>query len=365
MSLAVFRQSLQAHRATFEELGRLNNRVKLHALIWDGGPCDPGLITGSNAEALTASTSSTPADHSRTYWKLAFTPTPRTRSEDDNLWDCFKPVGRICRHSGSLHPLLGHVGDTADDDFWLMLLFHAAWSGPDNLAYTAFNEDISGEHIRPIERDRVRTLPRGLRSELSTNPFDASAALINVLIAETDPPVIESTTVSNTHNRAETSDAVKAANAGDAVTWQKVQTKLERLRDSGEAYTSQKTLAATLGCAQTTVQKAINKSNKLKAWMAQRRKGAGSAASLSDVVTDNEAQTTEADPAKALTHEDVEAAMSLLINEAREEERAKLNAMTDHERRAMAEAYYEHVKDDEPSPLDGGNRRGVHHHKQL
>ncbi|MEM1331476.1 MAG: hypothetical protein AAGG07_13045 [Planctomycetota bacterium] len=68
-----------------------------------------------------------------------------------------------------------------------MLLFHAAWSGPENLAYTAFNSCLDGDGApKPIRREDARSLPVGLRSELSTNPFDASASLVDALLAVTE-----------------------------------------------------------------------------------------------------------------------------------------------------------------------------------
>ena len=150
-----------------------------------------------------------------------------------------------------------------------------------------------------------------------------------------------------------------------AMKWQEAQQRLEQLCESGEKYTSQSQLASQLGCSQFTVQKAINKSEKLKKWMNNQTKMSGAAGSLSPKVTDSMSQTREPDPAATLSAEDVDAAMAKLIDEARPDDRARLNAMDEDERNRLARAYIEQQRDNEPSSLGDSGSRAVRHHKRV
>jgi len=185
MSVAAFRQQLQGRRADFVELSRLNSGVKLCAFI--GLSEDPGFITGYTEDAHAFHTRTTGGPSGELYWSFAFAPPSVIPFEDGGVFPVLRSVGRVCREVGAIHPLFRLVGHTAPDDFWLMLLFHAAWSGPPAMTYTAFN-DLLGQgqdSMRRISREEARLVPRRMRSTLSTNPFDASATLIDVLVAET------------------------------------------------------------------------------------------------------------------------------------------------------------------------------------
>jgi hypothetical protein len=138
-------------------------------------------------------------------------------------------------------------------------------------------------------------------------------------------------------------------------TWQDIMARLERLRDRGDPYTNHAALAKQLGCAQSTVQKAFVESMKLRAWMAERRKGRNTprATGLTDVVADNTAQRVEPDPAGVVSDDEVDAVMAKLIDQAAPPRRAELHALTPTQRRELVHAYQDQQRDREPSPLDG------------
>ncbi len=155
--------------------------------------------------------------------------------------------------------------------------------------------------------------------------------------------------------------------------WRDVQRRLMELYERRDPYTSIGDLAKRLGCAKATIQKAMNpdqsalsgltedekaiaiqNAEQLRKWQAQRSKGKATlrATSLTEVVSDNTPQTVEANPSDVVTDDDVEKAMRHLIEEAKPEERAKLNDLDAEGRRAMAQTYYAHKLDEEPSPLE-------------
>lgn len=138
--------------------------------------------------------------------------------------------------------------------------------------------------------------------------------------------------------------------------WRDVQRRLLELYERGERYTSVSRLAKRLGRANATVQKAIkppqssldrldeearaearSAARKLAGWQARsaRAKGAPRATSINDVVTDNAKQTREADPADEAEGADWEVEFARLIQDAQPDERAKLNAMEDEQRKEL------------------------------
>lgn len=153
--------------------------------------------------------------------------------------------------------------------------------------------------------------------------------------------------------------------------WRDVQHRLLELYDRGDPYTSIGDLAKRLGCAKATIQKAIKDSTKLKGWQARHTKAKGSprASSLTAVVTDNTAQTAESDPSAILTDEDIDNAMRRLIEEAGPEEKARLNGLSEDERRTLVRVFYEQNLDQEPSPLEDDppdcKHQRVVQHKRL
>ena len=132
--------------------------------------------------------------------------------------------------------------------------------------------------------------------------------------------------------------------------WHDVQNRLLNLYKSGEAYTSQRELANRLRCSESTINKAVNDSAKLKGWMKRRARGTPKAQSLNPVVMDI-ARSNVDDPADVLTDDDVDSAFARLLEEAKPQERAKLNELDAGGRRKMANLYLKqqaerHIEDD-------------------
>jgi hypothetical protein len=133
--------------------------------------------------------------------------------------------------------------------------------------------------------------------------------------------------------------------------WRDVQDRLLRLREAGEAFTSQRDLAERLKCSVATVNKAVNDSASLKGWMVRHGKRSPKAQSLDEVVTDSTANQREPDPAAGgLDNDEVDKIMGLLIEQAPPKERANLNELNAEGRREMARLYMEqqaekHIED--------------------
>jgi len=144
--------------------------------------------------------------------------------------------------------------------------------------------------------------------------------------------------------------------SGDSV-WRDIQCRLMELYDRGERYTSVTELANRLACSRSTIQKAMKPTQsslrrldpgvrdeakaaacKLCGWQARHSKSTATprATSMNDVVTDNAEQIREVDPAKAAQVDDTDIVLSRLIDEAQPEERARINGMSDDERRKLA-----------------------------
>jgi hypothetical protein len=84
--------------------------------------------------------------------------------------------------------------------------------------------------------------------------------------------------------------------ASDDMTWQEAAERMERMREQGEAFTSQGVLAKRIQCAKSTINKAIRNTPSLKNW-AKRKAGSPRAQSLTPVVIESTAQGRELDPA--------------------------------------------------------------------
>ena len=92
------------------------------------------------------------------------------------------------------------------------------------------------------------------------------------------------------------------------------------------------------GCRSTsTVSKAIKRSTTLNAWQARYTKAKASprASSLTNVHLDKIGQTREPNPAEEAEANDVDTLFARLIQEAKPDERAKLNLMTSEKRRQL------------------------------
>lgn len=129
--------------------------------------------------------------------------------------------------------------------------------------------------------------------------------------------------------------------------WRDVQERLLRLREAGEAYTSQRDFAERLNCSEATINKAVNKSPELKGWMARHVKRSPKAQSLNEVVADNIPSQREQDPAvDGLPDDEADLIFAELLQEdITREQRADLNAMDPERRREMAKLYLQQKAD--------------------
>ncbi len=128
------------------------------------------------------------------------------------------------------------------------------------------------------------------------------------------------------------------------------------LYSAGEKYTSQDDLASRLGCAKSTVNKAIDKSSKLKGWMARYMKSSPKAQSRTDVVEDSTPSQREGDPSiESVSSDDVDKVMAQLIQQAEPEKRAELNELDDEQRRELVKACLEQQSD---MHIEGKARKG-------
>jgi len=127
--------------------------------------------------------------------------------------------------------------------------------------------------------------------------------------------------------------------------WHDVQARLIRLYEVGEAYTSQRELAKRMKCSKSTMNKAFNASGKLKSWMERRDMASPKAQSLNEVVTDTTVSRQEDNPADRPLDDEVDQIMGQLIEQAKPDERAKLNELNNEGRRKMAKLYLEQQGD--------------------
>jgi hypothetical protein len=164
-----------------------------------------------------------------------------------------------------------------------------------------------------------------------------------------DRPATPTTSGSNHLPEASSHNGI----GGTDTDWGEVQGRLLTKWERAEPYTSLRKLAVELGCSDATIRKAIEQSDTLKGWKARSMgpKAAPKATDLGAVVRDNTRQTTEPGPDQVLPDDDVDATMARLIDQARPDERAKLNALDDAGRRALVATYLSQNLDDEPSPL--------------
>lgn len=191
-------------------------------------------------------------------------------------------------------------------------------------------------------------------------------------VAAVDPGAIDRAVERAAERVARVFGAGDNAGTGGAETdWKDVQGRLLAKRDRNERYTSLRKLCAELKCSDATIRKAIGESETLKGWQAREVgvKAAPKATDLGAVVKDNTRQATEPAPDNVLPDDDVDATMARLIDQARPDERAKLNALDDAGRRALVATYQSQNLDDEPSPLEpdkpGERPRKVKHHKRA
>lgn len=166
------------------------------------------------------------------------------------------------------------------------------------------------------------------------------------------------------------SAVLDAGIGGTDTDWEDIQGLLLAKRDRGEQYTSVRLLGAELKCSDSTIRKAIRKSQTLKGWQARELgpKAAPKAMDLSAVVRDNARQTKELAPDDVLLDDERDAALSQLMDK-HPETRAEVNAMSDDDKARTARLWIEQRADSEPSPLEpdkpGGRPRKVQQHKRA
>jgi hypothetical protein len=136
-----------------------------------------------------------------------------------------------------------------------------------------------------------------------------------------------------------------AVGTAEGVDWNVVQGKLLAKRERGEKFSSYRTLAEELGCSTATIRKAIKKSESLRGWAARARNPAPRAGPLNERQVDDAVQSREPDPADQLPKDEVDSIMARLIDMAKPEERAALEAMDTEQRREMAKAYADQCED--------------------
>ncbi|MCH8165365.1 MAG: hypothetical protein IH889_07125 [Planctomycetes bacterium] len=138
--------------------------------------------------------------------------------------------------------------------------------------------------------------------------------------------------------------------------WRDVQRRLLEMCDKDKPYTNLRDLMKQTECRSTsTVSKAIKRSTTLIAWKARYAKAKSSprAIGLNEVVMDNIEQTREPDPSQAADQDYDDNEFRRLIEDARTpEDRARLNAMSNAERRKIVALRRAQRLDHEPSPLE-------------
>lgn len=138
--------------------------------------------------------------------------------------------------------------------------------------------------------------------------------------------------------------------------WRDVQRRLLELYVRGEAFPTYRDLAKALECSVATIRKAIKPpqaaldrldeadrneaisiAHKLAGWQARhsKRRGSPRASSLTERMMDNAEQTRELDPAEGAETDDADVVFARLLQEAKPDERAKLNVMTSEQRREL------------------------------
>lgn len=135
------------------------------------------------------------------------------------------------------------------------------------------------------------------------------------------------------------------------VTWQDVQVQLLALRGRGEPYTNVRDLAKRCGCTDGTIRKAIKRDGVLKGWQRRYRPSLHRARtqSLSEVVEDQAGQSKEGAPHQVVPDDEVDAVMARLMEQAKPEERSRLEAMSPETRRELARTCQEQFSDERSS----------------
>ncbi len=126
----------------------------------------------------------------------------------------------------------------------------------------------------------------------------------------------------------------------EQVGWKEAAERLDRLRNQGEPFTSERDFAERFRCAPSTIHKAIQNTPSLQPWAKPEAVSAPNAQSLNNLITDNKPQQREPNPGDALDAQDVDAALRYLLEHAGPEERGCIHAMQPDEKRKLAELAY-------------------------
>jgi len=136
------------------------------------------------------------------------------------------------------------------------------------------------------------------------------------------------------------SDAPLVVEPTNRMSWKDVSMKLLKIMNDGERFSSHSKMAEKIGCSSATVHKAIRRTTELSQWSEKQHGSATGMLPLDGIVTDNIAQSREADPSDSVEPLDIDKAMQYLIENSGTDELAKINAMTPAERRQLAETAY-------------------------
>ncbi len=124
------------------------------------------------------------------------------------------------------------------------------------------------------------------------------------------------------------------------VTWQQVRELLLDKKNKGEQFTSQAKLAKEIGCSPATINKTIQNTPDLGEWATKSSASATGMQTLDGMTLDIVPQHTEPDPGEVIEEEDVDMAMQYLLDQAKPDEKAQINAMNPAERRSLAETAF-------------------------
>ena len=128
------------------------------------------------------------------------------------------------------------------------------------------------------------------------------------------------------------------------VTWQEARGKADEMRLAGRQFTSYRRMAKAIGCSVSVLHDAIDKHGTvgLQQWASKQRWASrrNVAPEVAAVVIARTGQGREPDPANILHDCDVDVALAELLDQVGPDGRARINAMSPAEKRALAEVFY-------------------------
>lgn len=130
---------------------------------------------------------------------------------------------------------------------------------------------------------------------------------------------------------------------GNGVSWQEAKDLLEVCRINGERFKSRARYAEQFGCSPATIQKAIDRSTvELQQWAARERGESrlNMSPEAAAVVLETTPQSRELAAGDVIEQGDIDVMLARLLDDAKPDERARINAMTPAEQRQLAETAY-------------------------